>query len=159
MPHHHHHVNMPHHHHHHFLNVFLFHAKLGLDVCPIYEVPPHNSEQLPIQVATQATSCHLSHTLPLILPAHTSHPSHHHICTDRHPIIHTFTLRMSKPPQSATPHPEDCTNPHCTFCPSTTLHTSISPYNANFIGTQCARYNANIAGRHCTAYMANFKKA
>ena len=25
--------------------------------------------------------------------------------------------------------PKDCTNPHCTFYPSATLHTSISPYH------------------------------
>ena len=86
---------------------------------------------------TQAISCHLNTLSPsLSAPAHTSHPCHHHISTSRHPIIHTFTIQMSKPPQSApasppqpcSEHLEDCTNPHCTFCPSTAL-THPSPHH------------------------------
>ena len=77
----------------------MFLAKLGLDVCPMYEVPPHFPEQ-PMQPHG------ISHTHSPSLPAsvHTSHPCQHHISTCRHPIIHTFTLQMTKPPQSATPH-------------------------------------------------------
>ena len=49
-------------------------------------------------------------------------------------------LQMSKPLQSASPHlphsvyTKDCINPHCTFYPSATPHTFISPsFHLTFI--------------------------
>ena len=114
----------------------MFSAKLGIDICPMYEVPPHICEHCPFRLKHEQFHVifhTLSPSLP-VLPAHTSHSCHHHISTDRHPIIHTFTLQMSKPPQSAVAHHirhtlniPKTTNPHCTFCPSMALHTSISP--------------------------------
>ena len=103
---------------------------------PRYEASPHIPENCLFRVQTKLVHVIL-HTFPSCLPtsAHTSHPSHHHISTGRHPIISVLTFHMPKPPQSTMPH-------H--FChalntqktvqvltslpiPSETHHTSISP--------------------------------
>ena len=48
------------------------------------------------------SSSTFSPSLPI--PPPTSLPCHLHLSTGRHPIIHTPTLQMPKPPLSATPH-------------------------------------------------------
>ena len=120
-----------------FENVHMFHAKLQLEVCPMYEVPPQIPEHCPFRL--QPKQFHvIFHTFSsnLPAPAHASHPCHHHhhISTGRHPIIHTLLLQMSKPSHSAMPHhirhtlnTQKTTNPNYAFCPSVTLQTSISP--------------------------------
>ena len=59
----------------------------------------------PIQNVNQALSYHPPYISPsLPIPPSTFHPCQFHISTGQHPIIHTLTLQMSKPPQSAMPH-------------------------------------------------------
>ena len=86
---------------------------------PRYEASPHIPEHCPIRVQTKLNRVlfyTFSPSLPV--PAHTSHPRHHHhISTGRHPIISTLMFHMPKPSKSITPqprseHPKDCTNPH-----------------------------------------------
>ena len=58
-----------------FLKVYIFHGQLGLDVCPMYQVLPHISDQCTFRLQ-QTISCHF-HTLSpsLLASAHTSPPS------------------------------------------------------------------------------------
>ena len=91
--------------------------------------------------ATQAISCHLSHTLPKSFcpcPHISSSPlshSHFYRPTPNHPHFYTPNVQTTSIchvslHQPHSEHLEDCTNPHCVVCPSVTLHTSISPSNA-----------------------------
>ena len=100
------------HDHHHLFSKLLFVSRaIESDVSPcIYEVPqlslnivhsgcnPSTFKSSFIQQFPSITSlCPFPHMSPL--------PPSPHISTGcmRHPVIHTFLLRMSKPPQSATP--------------------------------------------------------
>ena len=79
-----------HHHHHLFLKRPFFHAKLGLDVCPKLQVPPHipkkaaHSGCKPSSFMSSLTHC--SHSLPT--PSPRSRPLHHQPSASRHPIFH-----------------------------------------------------------------------
>ena len=110
--------------------VHFFHAQLGLDVLPRYEVSLHIPEHSPEHSANRAVSYH-THTHTPSLHAPTCLPYHLHISTGRHP---TLTFQMPKPSQSATPHhlshtlnTQKTTKPHFAFFPSSTLHISTSP--------------------------------
>ena len=70
----------------------------------------------------------------LPIPPLTSRLCQLHPSTGRYPIIHTLTLQMTRPPQSATPHhirhtlhtQKTVTNPHCVSYASAT-HLKINP--------------------------------
>ena len=69
---------------------------------------------------------HPPYILSLHALAHRSHIHHYHIFTSKHPIIHTFMLQMSNPPQSATSPANLTTVIHYTLA----VHKQIS---TNFI--------------------------
>ena len=119
-------LSMVHHHHHHhvFLNCPFLPRSIRVRRFSRYEVSPHIPEHYPFRVQTQLLHI-IPHTFSPSLPAptRTSHPSHHHISTGRHPIIFTLTLHMPKPPQSTTPHHLSHTlNPQKTV----QIHTALS---------------------------------
>ena len=60
----------------------------------------------PIKDVNQAPSCHHPHTLSKTsyTSPYISRPCHLHLSTGRYPAIHTLTLQMLRPPQSAMPH-------------------------------------------------------
>ena len=81
------------------------------------------------QTANQALPCHPSQFFPsLPIPLLTSHPCHLHLSTSQHPIIHTPTLQMPKPPQSAMPHHIR----HTLYTQKTIqIHTELSIFQQN----------------------------
>ena len=121
-----------HHHHHHLFLKRPFVPRWARVGCSSHIWSPSaHPWTLPIQTGTQQFHV-IFHTLSPILPAyaHTSRPCHHHISTGGHPVCSKCPNHLNLPhlTTSATlGTPEDCTNLHCTFCPSVTLHTSISP--------------------------------
>ena len=108
----------------------------GLDVFLMYEVPPHIPEYFQFRLQPKHGKLFhvifhtLSPSLPAPTPAHTSHPvtptflqadtqSSTPLCSicPNHLNLHT------SPHQPHSEHLEDCTSPHCTFCPPIT-HSS-----------------------------------
>ena len=93
------------HHHHLFLKSPFLLRSARVRRFSRYEVSPHIPKHYPFRVQTQLIHIILHTFSPsLPIPACTSHPCHHHISTDRHPIISTLTFQMPKPPQSTMPH-------------------------------------------------------
>ena len=77
----------------------LFHNKLGLDVCPMYEVHPHIPEHCPFRLQPGQISCHLSHILsksshpcPHISPPL---PPHFYRPTPNHPHLQAPNVQMT----------------------------------------------------------------
>ena len=118
-----------------FLNVYFFHARLGLDIFP-------DMRPLHIYLNTAHSGCKPSSTISsfthslqvfLPLPTHlTPPPPHFYRPTSNHlhsyiPHAQTTLIYHASPPQLRSEHPKDCTRPHFSSYPSETHHTSISP--------------------------------
>ena len=72
------------------------------------QAPPLQSVLRPLCLKVQRAQV-MSHTFTprLLTPASALRSDHLEVSTSRHPILLTFTLEMSKPSQSTTPH-NDC---------------------------------------------------
>ena len=69
------------------------------------EAPPHIPEHCPFSMRTKHLHILLHTFIPSLPPStHTSNPRHHHISTDRHPIIPTSYAPHAQTLQSTPPH-------------------------------------------------------
>ena len=75
-----------------------------------------------------SSSIHSFQSLPILPPTSPSHLCHLHLSTGRHPIIHTPTLQMPKPPQSVSLH-HVC---HTLYTQKTTDPTALSILQITF---------------------------